>query len=129
MSRYLLDTHAWAFLHLDRSRMPVATLQTLEQADEIFISPISAFEIAQKVRIGKWPEAAPLLTRFAELVGRDGTREATLTAEISLHAGVMDWPHRDPFDRILAATAEVLDLTLVTMDRAFATRSGLRTFW
>lgn len=129
MSRYLLDTHAWAFLHLDRSRMPVTTLQTLEQADEIFISPISGYEIAQKVRIGKWPEAEPLLSRFADLIGRDGTREAALTAEIALHAGVMDWPHRDPFDRILAATTEVMDLTLVTMDRAFETRPGLRTFW
>ncbi|SIT06403.1 PIN domain nuclease, a component of toxin-antitoxin system (PIN domain) [Roseivivax lentus] len=129
MSRFLLDTHAWAFLHLDRSRIPTGMMQELETADAIFISPISAFEIAQKVRVGKWPEAAHLVGRFPDLIGRDGTQEAPVTAAIALLAGQMDWPHRDPFDRFLAATAELDDLTLVTMDRVFATRPGLRTAW
>ena len=41
----------------------------------------------------------------------------------------MDWGHRDPFDRMIAAQAMLESLTLVTADTAFATLPGLTTLW
>jgi PIN domain nuclease of toxin-antitoxin system len=43
-------------------------------------------------------------------------REAPLTHEIALAARLLPFPHQDPADRFLAATAQVLDLTLLTAD-------------
>ncbi|USQ76196.1 hypothetical protein [Ornithinimicrobium cryptoxanthini] len=41
----------------------------------------------------------------------------------------LDWQHRDPFDRMLAAQAMLESLTLVTHNAAFTRLSGLATLW
>jgi PIN domain nuclease of toxin-antitoxin system len=61
---------------------------------------------------------APLVRRLAELGEERGTRIAALTADICL-AATLDWEHRDPFDRIIAATCIVQRLALVSADPAF----------
>ncbi|MHA6326406.1 type II toxin-antitoxin system VapC family toxin [Roseivivax sp. CAU 1753] len=111
------------------STKPAPGVEILSDADAILVSAISVYETARKVRIGKWPEAAHLLDAMPARIGRDGTAEAPLTADICLRAGSMDWPHRAPFDRILAATAALRNLTLVTMDPVFASLPAIRTIW
>lgn len=69
---------------------------------------------------------APDVARLMAAAGIGSTR---LDVAICIHAGNRDWPHRDPFDRIIASTAELLDLMLITRDAAFATLPGLRTVW
>ena len=54
-------------------------------------------------------------------------REAPLTHEIALAAHRLAWAHRDPVDRFLAATAQVLDLTLVTADERLFALKGIST--
>ena len=54
---------------------------------------------------------------------------ANLTPEISLFAATLDWPHRDPFDRILAATVLVNGWVLISADRVFDSLIGLRRVW
>lgn len=119
MKSILLDTHTWAWSLTADSRLTTRAITVIEQADNVFVSPISFYEIGQKVRIGKWPEMAPFLDRLAGFVEEQGGRVAALTPEICLHAATMDWTHRDPFDRFLAATAIGLEMPLISADTAF----------
>jgi PIN domain nuclease of toxin-antitoxin system len=77
------------------------------------------FEIAQKGRLGKWPEVAGVLDGLPALHETQGGRVAPLDAEICLSAGSLPWPHRDPFDRLIAVTALRRQLTLVSADSVF----------
>ena len=106
-----------------------AARESMQEADAVFVSPITFFEIGQKVDRGKWPDMAPYTDRLEDLLTEKGGLLAPLDARICLAASMMDWDHRDPFDRILAATAETLGLALVTKDPAFVTRPGLTLVW
>ncbi|CAN7605610.1 type II toxin-antitoxin system VapC family toxin [Phyllobacterium sp. LjRoot231] len=119
MKSILLDTHVWAWFLLRDKLLPVAHLSMIEAAEAVFVSPVSFFEIAQKVRIGKWPEMKPFVNRLPHILDEQYGRVAALTPEISLSAGMMDWTHRDPFDRMLAATAIHHELPLISADTTF----------
>ena len=85
----------------------------------MLVSPVSFYEIGQKVRLGRWPEMAPYMDTLAERLREDGGIVVPLTPEIATRASLMDWDHRDPFDRLIAATAESAGATLLSRDRAF----------
>jgi PIN domain nuclease of toxin-antitoxin system len=101
----LLDTHAWAWSMTGDARLSAAAIAAMEQAETVSISAISLFEIGQKVRLGKWTEMAPFLDRLISLAEEQGGRLVEVSPEASLLAATMEWDHRDPFDRIIAATA------------------------
>ncbi|MFB9951165.1 type II toxin-antitoxin system VapC family toxin [Rhizobium puerariae] len=129
MSAVLLDTHVWAWsLTGDLRLSEKATLAILE-ADGVFVSPISFFEIGRKVRIGKWPQMAPYVDGLPALLEEQGGRIATLAPEICLQAATMSWEHRDPFDRILAATALHSSIPLISADEIFGSLPGLVRLW
>ena len=119
MSAVLLDTHAWAWTLTDFDRLSVTARASIEQAQSVLVSPISFFEVAQKVRLGKWPEMAPLIHRLPAILDEQGGRVAALDPIICTTAGMLDWPHRDPFDRLIAATAMRYNLPLVSIDGIF----------
>lgn len=125
----LLDTHAWVWSFAASSRLSGAARAAIRDAAGVHVSPISFFEIGQKVRLGKWPEMAGHAAALPDLLARQGGVAAALTPRIALDAALMDWAHRDPFDRLIAATAESLSLALVTCDAAFAGRPAVRTIW
>jgi len=116
----LLDTHVWAW-SLTGTAMPNALTKALQSAEVIYISPISLFEIGQKVRLGKWPEMAPFATQLPEILQRQGGLVATLTPEICMTAALLDWEHRDPFYRFLASTSLINNWPLASVDTAFDT--------
>ncbi len=121
MRHVLLDTHAWVWsLTADPRLSPVATA-AIEQAETVSISAMSLFEIGQKVRLGKWPEMAPFLDRLIALADEQGGRLVGLSAQASLLAATLEWAHRDPFDRLIGATAIVRGLTLISADAVFDT--------
>ncbi len=115
----LLDTHAWVWSFLDDPMLSPGARQAIAGADTVFVSPISLFEIGQKVRIGKWPGMASCLDSLPTVLREQGGVSAGLTAETALYAGRLEWAHRDPFDRIVAATAIRGGLTLVSADTMF----------
>jgi PIN domain nuclease of toxin-antitoxin system len=119
LSALLLDTHAWAWLMMRSPRLSRRSIEEVGSAREVFVSPISFFEIGQKVRFGKWPEMAPFASRLSELLLQQGGRIATLTDEICLRAGTLAWVHRDPFDRIIVATAMISNLKRLSADPVF----------
>lgn len=119
MKHILLDTHAWAWSLTADARISAAATDAMEQAETVSISAISLFEIGQKVRLGKWPEMKPFLSRLIRLADEQGGRLAEASAEASLLAATLEWAHRDPFDRFIAATAITRGLTLISADTAF----------
>jgi PIN domain nuclease of toxin-antitoxin system len=72
--------------------------------------------MAIKVGLGKWPEAQALLSDLEGLVRSEGFRLLPITVAHVRDAGLMQTPHRDPFDRLLAAQALREGLTIVTSD-------------
>ncbi|TGE01003.1 type II toxin-antitoxin system VapC family toxin [Methylobacterium nonmethylotrophicum] len=119
MTSVLLDTHAWAWTLTGDDRLSSRAAAAIEAADQVFVSAISFFEIAQTVRLGKWPEIEPYVTRLVVLLSEQGGVAIALDPEICAAAAAMAWTHRDPFDRLLAATAQHHRLPLISADLAF----------
>ena len=128
MSVVLLDTHVWAWSLAGDARLSARALSAMESAATVMVSAISVFEIGQKVRLGKWPEMAPFLERLPSLIKAQGAVALSLTPEICLEAGRLDWAHRDPFDRMLAAAAFCHRIALISADEVFDDLRG-RTGW
>ena len=119
--RLLLDTHIflWAVLEPERLRPRLRSL--LEDPDNaLLVSAVSAFEITTKHRLGKLPGAAVLLEQYALTLGELRASELPITTAHALKAGSWHTPHRDPFDRLLAAQASVEQLPLVSVDALMA---------
>lgn len=124
MKAILLDTHAlaWTFAGEKRDRSWVDRI--VIEADSVYVSPISIFEIGQKVRLGKWPEMEPFIDDLSEVVMERGGYFAPTGPQVCLAAALLDWDHRDPFDRLIAATAIENQIALVSIDAQFDMLSG-----
>lgn len=119
MASFLLDTHTWIWNLTVDPRLPKRDLDLINAADEIHLSPVSFYEITQKVRLGKWPEMEAHVGQLPHLLTQQQGRVATLTPEIAVLAASLDWNHRDPFDRMIAATSILLRTPLISADEAF----------
>ena len=119
MKAVLLDTHAWAWSLTGDGRLSSKARASIEQAQAVQVSPISFFEIARMVRLGRWPEMQPLIDRLPDILGEQVGMIASLDAVICTTAGTLPWAHRDPFDRLLAATAIRRNLPIVSADAVF----------
>lgn len=119
MASFLLDTHTWSWNLTVDPRLPGSVLHLINTADAVHVSPVSLYEIAQKVRLGRWPEMAEHANALPSLLQRQRGRVAALTPEVAVLAASLEWAHRDPFDRLIAATAIALKLPLLSADTAF----------
>lgn len=127
--RLLLDTHALLWWWTDDARLSgrVRGLISSEETD-VLVSAASAWEIATKHRLGKLGLTDSLVQRYPALLAADGFTQLPITAEHALVAGSYPQPHRDPFDRMLAAQAEVERLPLASCDAAMA-QFGVEVVW
>ena len=118
--RLLLDTHTLLWFLANDARLSQTAKTAIEDpANERWLSPISLLEIAIKVRIGKLPLPAPFAVMFpADLLTAD-IHLLPLEADHIEPLTTLPLHHKDPFDRLIAATALVEGLTLVSADPAF----------
>lgn len=86
---------------------------------EIFVSAVSAMEIATKFRLGKLPSAEPLALAFEGETAAAGFFALPLSLTHGRVAGSLPIPHKDPFDRLLIAQAIVEDMFLVSNEAVF----------
>lgn len=127
--RLLLDSHTVFWWLLERSRLSKNALATITaESNEIFVSIASAWEMAIKVGTGKWPEARSLIENFEKEIELSEFRLLPITVIHVRAAGLMKSPHRDPFDRMLAAQALAEGLSLVTADAKLA-QLGAAVVW
>lgn len=116
---YLLDTHVFYWVMRDSPLLRPAHRQLLSATQEpVFVSAVSGWELATKVRLGKWPEAEPLLPGLEGVIARAGLEHLPLTITQAERTGSFLVEHQDPFDRLLAAQALDRGLTLLTVDPA-----------
>jgi len=117
MTRYLLDTHVWLWLQTDPDRLGRRLLAQLERpANELLLSAASTWEITIKHGLGKLELPAPPEVYVPERLRRSGTTPLPIEHAHVLRVGTLPPHHRDPFDRVLVAQAQLLDATLVTAD-------------
>ena len=122
--KLLLDTHIWVWSVLEPHRLSRRVQHALQAEDnELWLSPVSTWEVLTlhaKGRIRLHGDPAEWISKATAR-----TREAPLTHEIALVAQQMPLEH--PADRFLAATAQVLGLTLVTADERLLALKGIAT--
>ena len=124
--RLLLDTHVLVWWLTDAADLS-ADMRGLIKAREntVFVSAASCWEIAIKVRSGKWTEAAGLVPGIADVLFRAKLMPLAVTVQHAERAGLLDFAHKDPFDRLLAAQALEENLTLSSVDPVFRQVAGL----
>ena len=125
----LLDTHAliwWIAGSSDLSRAAKRAIH--DETNEVFVSAVSAWEIATKYRIGKLPGAGPLATDLAAVLVSQGFRELPISLRHCQVAGGLSSPHRDPWDRMLAAQSIHESLHLISRDEVFD-HYGVTRLW
>lgn len=130
MIALLLDTHAlvWAVSTPDRLSASARALIE-DRGNRLLVSAASAWELATKFRLGRFPEAEVLVRQFAAVLDQLGAAELPMSADHALRAGGLRWTHRDPFDRMLAAQALIANVPLITRDPAFEDLPGLVLQW
>lgn len=118
--RLLLDTHSLLWWWFSPEKLSTTAMRLLKDEEhEVFVSAASAWELATKARLGKL-NIPQVLERFDELLELDGFLHGPVNWRHALRAGRYEQAHRDPFDRMLAAQAELDDLGLISRDEAFA---------
>lgn len=128
--RLLLDTHVLWWVLSDPRQLPPAVRSAIDDPRVVLlVSSATPWELSTKHRIGKFADAGALLDSFSEQLERLGVVEVPMTSRHGLLAGRLEWDHRDPFDRMLAAQSIVEGARLVTSDPAFSTLPGVDILW
>ena len=123
---YLIDTHILLWWLFDDSKLDIFCRNIIRNPDHrIFVSSATAWKIATKYRIGKLPEAKQLVEGYPQILQQAKFIELAIATAHALRAGSLPILHRDPFDRMLIAQAELENLPLLTHDAAFQTGFGL----
>jgi PIN domain nuclease of toxin-antitoxin system len=115
--KLLLDTHIWLWSALEPQRLTRRTDKALaDPANELWLSPVSVGELIALLRKGRITLPKDVAGWVAKTMKDLQLTEAPLTVEVALAIASISFPHGDPADHFLAATAKVFDLTLVTAD-------------
>jgi PIN domain nuclease of toxin-antitoxin system len=127
--RYLLDTHTFIWLATQPERISQRTREILD-ADEaqLLVSMATIWEMAIKVGLGKLTLDFPI-EEFVERACSDFEVEIfQVEPRHVFRVASLPHHHRDPFDRLLIAQAEIEDMTLVGCDPHFAAY-GIKCLW
>ena len=124
--RLLLDTHIWIWSLLEPGRLTPRVSRALQnQANEIWISPISIWELLMLVERGRVILKMSVEEWMAQALAVAPMKEAPLTIEVALATRRVQLSHRDPADAFLVATAQVFELILVTADTRLLAAKGI----
>jgi len=115
MASLLLDTHVVLWWRAASPQLSTAARDAIGDADAVFVSAASAWEVAIKTALGR----LRLPDRFATGVEESGFEQLAVTFGHAERAGALPPHHGDPFDRMLIAQVLEERLTLVTHDRRF----------
>jgi PIN domain nuclease of toxin-antitoxin system len=125
--KLLLDTHIWLWSTLEPLRLTRRVEKALsDPSNELWLSPISVGELIVLLRKGRLTLPNDVAAWVAKTMLDLQLTEAPLTVEVALAIASMNFPHGDPADHFLAATAKVFALTLVTADEHLIGLSGLQ---
>ncbi len=125
--KYLLDTHIWLWSALQPERLSRRIAMTLADSEnELFLSPISVWELVILVREGRFRVQPDIETWVAKSISELRLIEAPFTVDVPLAMSSLSFSHADPADQFLVASAKVFDLTLVTADEKLIRTPGIK---
>jgi PIN domain nuclease of toxin-antitoxin system len=120
--RLLLDTHVFLWAVAGSPLLKPATRRFIEDADEVYVSAASIWEVAIKARLGKIEADAQGL---AAAIDASGFLELPVSAAHAAGVARLALHHHDPFDRLLVAQALAEPLKLLTADAVLAKYSDV----
>ena len=124
---YLLDTHAFLWFLSDDPKLPTTAKATIEEAENVYISIASFWEIAIKESIGKLILPATIPQLMEECEKLDFAILPIKAVHLSLLKDLKRL-HGDPFDRLLICQAKAEEMILVTLD-ANIRKYDVPVFW
>jgi PIN domain nuclease of toxin-antitoxin system len=125
----LLDTCALLALAGQVGKLPRKASLALAKASTVFVSTVTPWEIAIKFKSGKLQLSCPVEEWFSDSLLRYELEEIKLSAPLLCRAADLPLIHRDPFDRVLVATALQENLVILTSDSAIPMYPGIRVAW
>lgn len=117
---YLLDTHVWLWLLASPDRVDADLRRRLaDPAHTVLLSAVSSWEIAIKYALGRLDLPEPPAAYVPSRMQRSGVTGLAVEHAHAVQVASLAAHHRDPFDRMLVAQAQVEGVPLVTADRVF----------
>lgn len=117
--KYLLDTHTFVwFVNGDKNLSVKAKKEILKASNEKFLSIASIWEMAIKVSLGKLKINCPFKEVLSQ-IEENGFLILPISFEHTLFVSQMQFHHRAPFDRLIAAQAMVEDIVVISRDKSF----------
>lgn len=130
--KYILDTHAWIWLLDDPDRLSQGAAKAIRESGSmpLGISIISAWEVARKSSLGKLRLSMASRVWLDHATGMEGLSVLPMSPEISWESCNLPGNfHRDPADQIIAATARIHGLSLITCDQRLLEYEHIRSIW
>lgn len=118
--RYLLDTNALLFSCLESTKLSPRAYEIIETAKhQLFYSQASIWEISLKYSIGKLNLPNEPAIYLPSCVKTMALERAAMSDKIIYRSAQLPSHHKDPFDRVLIATAQITDMPIISSDGAF----------
>ncbi len=115
----LLDTCALIWLAMGGGSLSERAKQAIEEAAAVYVSSISAFEVAYASARGRLELPCDAERWYYEVLDQHNLTEVLLSGKIAIAATKLPMVHKDPCDRFIIATAQLENLPIVTTDRMF----------
>jgi PIN domain nuclease of toxin-antitoxin system len=125
----LLDTHAFLWAVTDDPRLTAAARAVFaDSTNSLFLSVVSMWEIVLKAHAGKLQVKGSLARFFADQLARNRLSALGVSPQHVLRVAELPRLHRDPFDRLLVAQAQVENMLLLTADTQIR-RYSVKVVW
>lgn len=119
--KILLDTQCWLWMQASPARFSSSALRLIEDTEnELLLSAASSWEIAIKTALGKLSLPIPPAEYVPDRLRSSGVNGLPIEHSHALHVASLPHFHRDPFDRLLIAQAQLERLTILTADSQLA---------
>ena len=126
--KLLLDTHAFIWWVSEPEKLSPDVLTLFNGDDELLLSVVSVWEIQIKVQLGKLGVTLPLRELIEHQQQTNGLQVLAVELKHVLALDALPAHHKDPFDRLLIAQAQVEDVRLVSKDKIF-TSYPVKVLW
>ncbi len=127
--RLLLDTHVFLWWIAGDHRLSEKAVKVISEADNrLFLSAASGWEIAIKAKLGKLNIDGDVTSFIIEQMRLNSIEQLPVMLSHALHVSTLEALHRDPFDRLLVAQAQLERMPILTADR-HVTIYPVETVW
>ena len=127
--RVLLDTHAFLWWITEDRRLSARAREVMtDGGNDLLLSAASGWEIAIKASLGRITLPVPIDRFLSEQLQRNGIGALPVEMRHALGVHALSLLHRDPFDRLLVAQAQLEKLRILTSDPQIA-QYDVETLW